>query len=123
MSVTITGTNEYISLVNNMLRKVPQGARDAVRHYTIATQAQAVRLEPVKTGFLRRSTTISFDNTTMTSTGTVTANAYNRGYNYGARQEYDDKLHHPNGGQAHFMETAFEAQKAGFIRDIKGVLK
>lgn len=121
MSVVIKGADNYISMVNDLARKVPQQARDAVKKYTTATQAQAVRLEPVKTGYLRRSTSISFINTTQQSTGTVTANAYNRGYNYGARQEFDSKLKHPNGGQAHFMETAFNAQKAGFIRDVKGI--
>lgn len=121
MSVVIKGADNYISMVNDLASKVPQQARDAVKKYTTATQSQAVRLEPVKTGYLRRSTSISFINTTQQSTGTVTANAYNRGYNYGARQEFDSKLKHPNGGQAHFMETAFNAQKAGFIRDVKGI--
>lgn len=121
MSVVIKGADNYISMVNDLTRKVPQQARDAVKKYTTATQAQAVRLEPVKTGYLRRSTSVSFVNTTQQSTGKVTANAYNRGYNYGARQEFDSKLRHPNGGQAHFMETAFNAQKAGFIRDVKGI--
>lgn len=121
MSVVIKGADNYISMVNDLARKVPQQAREAVKKYTTATQSQAVRLEPVKTGYLRRSTSISFINTTQQSTGTVTANAYNRGYNYGARQEFDSKLRHPNGGQAHFMETAFNAQKAGFIRDVKGI--
>lgn len=121
MSIVIKGADNYISMVNDLARKVPQQARDAVKKYTTATQAQAVRLEPVKTGYLRRSTSISFVNTAQQSTGTVTANAYNRGYNYGARQEFDSKLKHPNGGQAHFLETAFNAQKAGFIRDVKGI--
>ena len=121
MSIVIKGADNYISMVNDLARKVPQQARNAVKKYTTSTQAQAVRLEPVKTGYLRRNTRVSFVNTTQQSTGTVTANAYNRGYNYGARQEFDSKLKHHNGGQAHFMETAFNAQKAGFIRDVKGI--
>ena len=123
MSVKIVGGDQYIQSVNNMAKRVPQAARDTVKRYTAATQAQAVRLEPVKTGFLKRNTTINIQSTARSTTGTVTANAYNRGYNYGARQEFDTKLNHPNGGQAKFMSTAFNAQKAGFIRDIKGVLK
>ena len=123
MSVKIVGGDQYIQAVKKMAERVPQAARDTVKRYTVATQAQAVRLEPVKTGFLKRNTTIKIQNTIKTTTGTVTANAFNRGYNYGARQEFDTKLRHPNGGQAKFMSTAFNAQKAGFIRDIKGVLK
>lgn len=123
MSVKIVGGNQYIQAVNKMAERVPQAARDTVKRYTVATQAQAIRLEPVKTGFLKRNTTIKIQNTTNSTIGTVTANAYNLGYNYGARQEFDTSLHHPNGGQAKFMSTAFNAQKAGFIRDIKGVLK
>lgn len=123
MSVKIVGGDQYIQAVNKMAAKVPQAARDTVKRYTVATQAQAVRLEPVKTGFLKRNTTIKIQNTNKSTIGTVTANAYNRGYNYGARQEFDTKLNHPNGGQAKFMSTAFNAQKSGFIRDIKGVLK
>ena len=123
MSVKIVGGDQYIQAVNKMAERVPQAARDTVKRYTVATQAQSVRLEPVKTGFLKRNTTIKIQNTTNSATGTVTANAFNRGYNYGARQEFDTKLRHPGGGQAKFMSTAFNAQKAGFIRDIKGVLK
>lgn len=123
MSVKIVGGDQYIRAVNQMAKRVPQAARDVVKRYTVATQAQAVRLEPVKTGFLKRNTTIKMQGNAYYSRGTVSANAYNRGYNYGARQEFDTKLNHPNGGQAKFMSTAFNAQKAGFIRDIKGVLK
>ena len=123
MSVKIVGGDQYIQAVNKIAAKVPQAARETVKRYTVATQAQAVRLEPVKTGFLKRNTTIKIQSTTNSTIGTVTANAFNRGYNYGARQEFDTKLNHPNGGQSKFMYTAFEAQKAGFIRDIKGVLK
>ena len=121
MSVKIVGGDQYIQAVNNMAKRVPQAARDTVKRYTAATQAQAVRLEPVKTGFLKRNTTIKIQNTTNSTIGTVTANAFNRGYNYGARQEFDTKLHHPNGGQAKFMETSFNAQKVGFVRDMKKV--
>ena len=123
MSVKIVGGNQYIQAVNKMAERVPQAARNTVKRYTVATQAQAVRLEPVKTGFLKRNTTINIQNMANSTTGKVTANAFNRGYNYGARQEFDMRLSHPNGGQAKFMSTAFNAQKAGFIRNIKGVLK
>lgn len=110
-------------MVNDLARNVPRDARNAVKKATTATQAQAVRLEPVKTGYLKRNTTIKFINTVQQTTGTVTANALNKGYNYGARQEFDTKLKHPNGGQALFMQTAFNAQKEGFIRDINEVFK
>lgn len=123
MSITLEGGDQYIQLVNNMTNKLPNKAKDVVRHYTAATQSQAVRLEPVKTGYLRRNTQIDIQDRGSSITGIVTGNAYNRGYNYGARQEFDAKLHHPNGGQAHFMQTAFNAQQSGFLRDIKGAFR
>ena len=52
MSVKIVGGDQYIQAVNQMAKRVPQAASDTVKRYTVATQAQAVRLEPVKTGFL-----------------------------------------------------------------------
>jgi len=123
MSTRVTGAQEFIQATNNMLTTVPAKARAVVRQYTTATQQQAQRLEPVKTGNLKRSTTIAFQDTSTRSVGTVTANAMNRGYNYGARQEFDTKLNHPNGGQAGFMSTSFQAQSNGFKRDIQGALK
>lgn len=123
MKLGIQGGDQYIKMVNDIATKTPPQAREVVKKYTVATQAQAVRLEPVKTGYLKRNTTIKFINTAQQTTGTVTANALNKGYNYGARQEFDTKLKHPNGGQALFMQTALNAQKEGFIRDINEVFK
>ena len=55
MSVKIVGGDQYVQAVNKMAERVPQAARDTVKRYTVATQAQSVRLEPVKTGFLKRN--------------------------------------------------------------------
>lgn len=123
MSIRLEGGDQYIQLVNSMANKLPNTAREVVRHYTAATQAQAVRLEPVKTGYLRRNTQIEIQDYRTNINGIVTANAYNKNYNYGARQEFDTKLKHPNGGQALFMTTAFNAQQSGFLRDIKDAFK
>lgn len=115
--MTLKGADKFIQAVNTKganTRKVS----DIVRSKTSDIQSQAQRLEPVKTGNLKRQTTVSVSNTQRQIVGTVTANAMNRGFNYGYAQE--------NGTiyitGKHFLEKAYDANKQDFINKIKGVV-
>ena len=44
------------------------------------------------------------------------ASAYNRGYNYAYIQHENEAYNHPNGGEAHFVESAFTEGVERIIR-------
>lgn len=115
--MTLKGADKFIQAVNAKGTNVRQ-VSDIVRSKTSDIQSQAQRLEPVKTGNLKRQTTVSVSNQQQQIVGTVTANAMNRGFNYGYAQE--------NGTiyitGKHFLEKAYDANKQDFINKIKGVV-
>ncbi|CAH1856745.1 HK97-gp10 family putative phage morphogenesis protein [Convivina praedatoris] len=115
----IEGADKFISVHTNKLTRVPAAARELVRSTTASTQAQAARLAPVKTGFLRRNIDISFVNTGLVSTGTVTGNAMNRNFNYGYAQENGTRFIQPK----LFMYQAYQIHKEVFIRNMEAVLE
>lgn len=115
--MTLKGADKFIQAVNAKGANVRQ-VSDIVRSKTSDIQSQAQRLEPVKTGNLKRQTTVFVSNQQRQIVGTVTANAMNRGFNYGYAQE--------NGTiyitGKHFLEKAYDANKQDFINKIKGVV-
>ncbi|CAH1853729.1 HK97-gp10 family putative phage morphogenesis protein [Convivina intestini] len=114
----IEGADKFISVHTNKLTRVPAAARELVRSTTASTQAQATRLAPVKTGFLRRNIGITLVNTGMNSVGTVTGNAMNRNFNYGYAQENGTRYIQPK----LFMYQAFQTHKNVFISNLEAVL-
>lgn len=116
--MTLKGADKFIKAVNAKganARKVV----GIVRSKTSEIQSQAQRLEPVKTGNLKRQTNISVSKGSQQVVGTVTANATNRGFNYGYAQEHGTRYITGK----HFMKTAYNANKQDFINKIKGVVK
>ena len=116
--MTLQGADKFIKSVNAKGANARKVA-DIVRYEASAIQSQAQRLEPVKTGNLKRQTTVSVSNGSQKVVGTVTANATNRGFNYGYAQEHGTRYITGK----HFMETAYNANKQDFINKIKGVVK
>ena len=114
----LQGADKFIQAVNAKGANTRQLA-DIVRYKTSEIQSQAQRLEPVKTGNLKRQTTVSISSGSQKIVGTVTANATNRGFNYGYAQEHGTRYITGK----HFMETAYNANKQDFINKIKGVVK
>ena len=115
--MTLKGADKFIQAVNAKGANVRQ-VSDIVRSKTSDIQSQAQRLEPVKTGNLKRQTTVYVSNQQRQIVGTVTANAMNRGFNYGYAQEYGTRYITGK----HFLETAYNANKQDFINKIKGVV-
>ena len=116
--MTLKGADKFIQAVNAKGANARQVA-GIVRSKTSEIQSQAQRLEPVKTGNLKRQTTIAVSNSSQKIVGTVTANATNRGFNYGYAQEHGTRYITGK----HFLETAYNANKQDFINKIKGVVK
>ena len=116
--MTLKGADKFIQAVRAKSVSAQHVTR-IVRSKTSDIQSQAQRLEPVKTGNLKRQTTVSVSNGSQKVIGTVTANATNRGFNYGYAQEHGTRYITGK----HFMETAYNANKQDFINKIKGVVK
>lgn len=115
--MTLKGADKFIQAVNAKGANARQVA-GVVRSKTSDIQSQAQRLEPVKTGNLKRQTTVYISNQQRQIVGTVTANAMNRGFNYGYAQEHGTRYITGK----HFLETAYNANKQDFINKIKGVV-
>lgn len=115
--MTLKGADKFIQAINAKGANVRQ-VYDIVRSKTSDIQSQAQRLEPVKTGNLKRQTTVYVSNQQRQIVGTVTANAMNRGFNYGYAQEHGTRYITGK----HFLETAYNANKQDFINKIKGVV-
>lgn len=115
----IIGADKFIAAVSGKANAAPKKVANVLRSETAAMQSQAQRLEPVRTGNLRRSTNISVTTSGNTAIGTVTANAYNKSYNYGYAQENGTRYIRGK----HFMETAFNAHSQSFKQKMSEVLK
>lgn len=116
--MTLKGAEKFIQSVNTKGANA-RHVSGIVSAKTSDIQRQAQRLEPVKTGNLKRQTTISVSNGSQKIVGTVTSNATNRGFNYGYAQEHGTRYITGK----HFMEIAYNANKQDFINKIKGVVK
>ena len=116
--MTLKGADKFIQAVNVKGANARQ-VSNIVYSKTSDIQRQAQRLEPVKTGNLKRQTTVSVSGGSQRVVGTVTANATNRGFNYGYAQEHGTRYIIGK----HFMETAYKANKQDFINKVKGVVK
>ena len=116
--MTLKGADKFIQRVNAKGANARQ-LSGVVRSKISDIQRQAQRLEPRKTGNLKRQTTVSVSSGSRQIVGTVTANATNRGFNYGYAQEHGTRYITGKG----FMETAYKANKQDFINKVKGVVK
>lgn len=72
--------------------------------------ADSQPLVPVDTGELKASGKVTQEGTRATVSYDALAPD---GYPYGIRQHEDMTLHHPNGGQAKFLEQPFRSDPAG----------
>lgn len=119
MATFVSGADEFIRDQRRRMTTVPEGIKRAIKVTAADTQAQAARLAPVKTGFLRRSVDIKVTESGGTFTGEVTGNAFNRGFNYGYAQENGTRFIKPN----YFMKQAFDVNKSVFISRLTEVLR
>ncbi|CAK8054119.1 HK97 gp10 family phage protein [Eupransor demetentiae] len=118
MSIRVEGADKFVSAMTNKRQLLPERAKRLVQTTAASTQQQAARLAPVKTGFLKRSTNINVVSTSTTAVGTVTANAYNKNFNYGYAQENGTRFIKPK----LFMYQAFMAHKNVFISNLEAIL-
>ncbi|GAP01953.1 hypothetical protein FFRU_180100 [Fructobacillus fructosus] len=114
----VVGADKFISGQHRLMAAVPKQVEALIRSTSASTQQQAQRLEPVKTGFLKRQTKVTVTNNAWHIRGVVSADAYNGKFNYGYAQENGTKHIKPK----LFMYQAFETHKNVFISKIKAVV-
>lgn len=114
----VVGADKFISGQHKLMAALPKQVESLIRSTAASTQQQAQRLEPVKTGFLRRQTKVTITKNVWHIRGIVSADAYNGNFNYGYAQENGTKYIKPK----LFMYQAFEAHKNVFIGNLKAVL-
>lgn len=94
-----------------------------------ATRANAeVYLEtPVKSGALRRGSSIYVDTTSGVRTPTIRGksevHAPGSGYDYSSKQHENESYRHPNGGKAHFIRDPFNRMVERLYRRLKDEIK
>lgn len=116
--MTVKGADEFRRAMQDKMNRVPAKVKALIQETTASTQQQAMRLEPVKTGFLRRSNKTEIQESPLWIIGTVSANAYNKDFNYGYAQENGTRYIKPK----LFMYQAYQTHKEVFKSNLKAVL-
>lgn len=78
-----------------------------------AILADSQPLVPVESGALKASGKVTQEGSKATVSYDVVSDE--DGYPYGIRQHEDLALHHPNGGQAHFLSQPMSSDPAGRV--------
>jgi len=110
-----------------------QGAIKGAKISGIRIIGKAMRKAPVKTGLLRSSGSVHFDNENIFSTGSEGAGTQEAtrkwqvvlGFNtsYAAEQDTRRDLPHPKGGQAGYMTDTFKAERTPTLKTIANEMK
>lgn len=116
--MTVKGAEEFRRAMQDKMNRVPAKVKALIQETTASTQQQAMRLEPVKTGYLKRNNKIDIQERPNWVIGTVSANAYNKDYNYGYAQENGTRYIKPK----LFMYQAYNAHKEVYKSKLKAVL-
>lgn len=116
--MSVKGADEFINAQRAMLAKAPIRALKLVNEVSNSTRSQAVRLAPIRTGYLRNHITPVASTQGLVITGIVYGNAYNGDFNYGYAQENGTNFI----GAKQFMFQAFEAHKLVFASRLKEIL-
>lgn len=114
----VFGADNFINMQSEKLRKAPDKVFKILQDTANSTRSQAVRIAPVRTGFLRNSIRPEMVINGTKMTATVYGNAYSGSFNYGYAQEYGTKYVRPK----YFITTAFEAHKELFRSRLKEVI-
>ncbi|ARQ94590.1 hypothetical protein pwc_53 [Weissella phage PWc] len=87
--------------------------RAIVRNNADDISARTKSNAPVDTGKLRSGVNVSMSGSAHQSKAVITANAYNKGFNYGLYQERYNRR-----GKSEFMERAFKAVEPKFKKEM-----
>lgn len=115
MSATIKGTDAVKARLRELARKYPAALDEELYKVGLRIQAESQELCPVKTNRLRSSAY-----TAKPEAGRVTVGY---GTDYAVFVHERTELHHPNGGQSKFLETAFVHQTQNYHENLASAIE
>lgn len=117
--VTVEGLAEASKNLSKFLKTL-----DSVPTQILLTEAPRIQetakvRTPVKTGKLKSSVKVRVSKDKRRPGLYAQASAFNRGYDYAYIQHENEAYKHPNGGQAKFLESAFDEGVDRIIRRLR----
>ena len=105
--VTVDGLQEASNRLTKFLKTLDTVPTQILLEEAPKIEQTAKNRTPIATGKLRDSVRVRVSRDKRRPGLYAQASAVNRGYNYAYIQHENEAYNHPNGGQAHFVESAF----------------
>lgn len=117
--VTVEGLKEASNDLTRFIKTLESVPTKILAEEAPRIQQVARLRTPVKTGKLQASVTVRVSKDKRRPGLYAQASAKNRGYDYAYIQHENDWYNHPNGGEAHFLESAFTEGVERIIRRLR----
>ena len=105
--VTVEGLAEASKQLTRFLKTLEEVPTQILLEEAPRIEQTAKLRTPIRTGKLKESVRVSVSRDKRRPCLYAQASALNHGYDYAYIQHENDWYNHPNGGQAHFVESAF----------------
>ena len=105
--VTVEGLAEASKQLTRFLKTLEEVPTQILLEEAPRIEQTAKLRTPIRTGKLKESVSVSVSRDKRRPGLYAQASARNHGYDYAYIQHENDWYNHPNGGQAHFVESAF----------------
>lgn len=114
--VTVEGLKEASANLSRFLKTLESVPTQILLEEAPRIEKTAKNRTPVDTGKLQDSVRVVVSRDKRRPGLYAQASASNRGYNYAYIQHENEAYNHPNGGEAHFVESAFTEGVERIIR-------
>lgn len=114
--VTVSGLKEASANLSRFLKTLESVPTQILLEEAPKIEETAKNRTPVDTGKLQNSVRVTVYRDKRRPGLYAQASAHNRGYDYAYIQHENDAYDHPNGGEAHFVESAFTEGVERIIR-------
>lgn len=114
--VTVEGLKEASANLSRFLKTLESVPTHILLEEAPRIEQTAKNRTPVDTGKLRDSVRVTVSRDKRSPGLYAQASAHNRGYDYAYIQHENEAYNHPNGGEAHFVESAFTEGVERIIR-------
>lgn len=114
--VTVSGLKEASANLSRFLKTLESVPTQILLEEAPKIEETAKNRTPVATTKLQNSVRVTVSRDKRRPGLYAQASAHNRGYDYAYIQHENDAYDHPNGGKAHFVESAFTEGVERIIR-------
>lgn len=114
--VTVSGLKEASANLSRFLKTLESVPTQILLEEAPKIEETAKNRTPVATTKLQNSVRVTVSRDKRRPGLYAQASAHNRGYDYAYIQHENDAYDHPNGGEAHFVESAFTEGVERIIR-------